>query len=94
MPRRTLFTANERASLLSFPSEAQDYIKHYTFSEADLSVIRQHRGDHNRLGFAVQLCYLRHPGISLPVEGEPPAELIASIEKQLQLKKNSWDRYS
>jgi hypothetical protein len=27
-----------------------------------LATVRQHRGDHNRLGFAVQLCYLRYPG--------------------------------
>ncbi|WP_370645098.1 DUF4158 domain-containing protein [Mycetohabitans sp. B6] len=31
---------------------------HYTFSEADLLVIRQRHGDANRLGFAVQRCLL------------------------------------
>ncbi|WP_428997391.1 DUF4158 domain-containing protein, partial [Pseudomonas aeruginosa] len=36
--------------------------RHYTFSESDLSIIRQRRGPANRLGFAVQLCYLRFPG--------------------------------
>jgi Domain of unknown function (DUF4158) len=28
----------------------------------DLAAVRQHRGDHNRLGFAVRFCYPRYPG--------------------------------
>ncbi|MEL7928248.1 DUF4158 domain-containing protein, partial [Pseudomonas aeruginosa] len=40
-------------------------------SETDLSIIRQRRGPANRLGFAVQLCYLRFPGVILGVD-EPP----------------------
>ena len=28
----------------------------------DLAVVRQHRGDHNRLGFAVRFWYPRYPG--------------------------------
>jgi hypothetical protein len=36
-----------------------DLLRHYTFSTHDFTVIRRCRGDHNRLGFAVQLCYLR-----------------------------------
>jgi hypothetical protein len=52
--------------------------RYYTFSDSDLAVINQHRHPENRLGFALQLCYLRYPGrkwglgsrfrlISLPV---------------------------
>jgi len=77
MPRRSLLTAAERAALLAFPSTDDELIRHYTFSEFDLSVIRQRRGNHNRLGFAVQLCCLRYPGFALPTEAEPariPAE--------------------
>ena len=47
-----------------------ELIRHYTFSEFDLASIRQRRGNHNRLGFAVQLCYLRYPGFALPTQGE------------------------
>lgn len=50
-----LLTAAERDSLLSFPETDDTLIQHYTFSESDLSAIRQRRGPHNRFGFAVQL---------------------------------------
>ena len=36
--------------------------RHYTLSAADLAAIRRCRGDHNRLGHALMLCYLRYPG--------------------------------
>jgi hypothetical protein len=65
VPRRTLLTAVERASLLALPSQESDWIRHYHLSETDLSVVRSRRGAHNRLGFAVQLCLLRYPGIVL-----------------------------
>ena len=60
MPRRSLLTPAERTGLLAFPTADDEFIRHYTFSEPDLSAIRQRRGNHNRLGFAVQLCYLRY----------------------------------
>ena len=54
MPRRNLLTPAERTGLLAFPATDDELIQHYTFSEPDLSVIRKRRGNHNRLGFAVQ----------------------------------------
>lgn len=58
-------------SLFALPDTQDELIRHYTFSEADLSVIRQRRGAANRLGFAVQLCYLRFPGIILGADETP-----------------------
>ena len=63
MPRRSILSTAERESLLAFPAIEDELIRHYTLSESDLSVISQHRLGQNRLGFAIQLCYLRHPGI-------------------------------
>ena len=62
MPRRSLLSASERASLLALPEHPDDLIRHYSLSEPDLSLIRQRRGEANRLGFAIQLCLLRYPG--------------------------------
>lgn len=94
MPRRSLLTPAERAGLLAFPSTDEEFIRHYTFSEADLSVIRQHRGNHNRLGFAVQLCYLRYPGIALPTDADPPTALLDLISQQLHVEKDFWVQYA
>lgn len=68
MPRRSILSAAERENLLALPDAKDDLIRYYTFSETDLSLIRQRRGPANRLGFAVQLCYLRFPGSILGVD--------------------------
>ena len=51
MPRRSILTPAERESLFAVPTDEVELICRYAFSEQELSVIQQHRGDHNRLGF-------------------------------------------
>lgn len=94
MPRRNLLTPAERTGLLAFPTTDDEIIQHYTFSEPDLSVIRQRRGSHNRLGFAVQLCYLRYPGFTLPTDAEPPASLLNIVGRQLRIEPDIWPQYA
>ncbi|MHB8577908.1 MAG: DUF4158 domain-containing protein, partial [Dehalococcoidia bacterium] len=76
MPWRAVLTAAERSALLAFPTEPDALIRHYTFDERDLTRIRRHRGGHNRLGFAVQLCCLRFPGTPLTPDAIPPDPLL------------------
>ena len=78
-------TPAERADLLAFPNTDDAFVRYYTFSESDLAAIRQRRGKHNRLGFAVQLCYLRHPGFALRPDEEPPAPLLIIVGHQESL---------
>ncbi len=40
MPRRSILSAAERGSLLALPDTQDGLIRHYTFSEPDLSPIR------------------------------------------------------
>jgi len=94
MPRRSLLTPAERTGLLAFPTTDDELIQHYTFAEPDLSVIRQRRGSHNRLGFAVQLCYLRYPGFALPTDAEPPAFLLNIVSRQLRIEPDVWPQYA
>jgi hypothetical protein len=71
MPRRELLTSTQRDELLAFPTGEADLLRYYTFNTHDLAVIRRRRGDHKRLGFAVQHCNVRFLGQLLAV-GEPP----------------------
>ena len=61
MPRRSILSAAERESLLALPDTKDELIRHYTFSETDLSIIRQRRGPTNRLGFLLPAVSRRHP---------------------------------
>ena len=94
MPRRSILSAAEREGLLAFPNTEEELIRHYTFTEPDISTIRQRRGSHNRLGFAVQLCYLRYPGFGLPTDAEPPMPLLSIVGRQLHIDPNIWPQYA
>jgi TnpA family transposase len=93
MPRRSILSTAERESLLALPDAKDDLIRYYTFSDNDLSVIRQHRGPANRLGFAVQLCYLRFPGVILGADELPFPPLLRIVASQLKVPLESWDDY-
>ncbi|EFT7440715.1 DUF4158 domain-containing protein [Escherichia coli] len=58
-----------------------------------MSLIRQRRGDANRLGFAVQLCLLRYPGYALGTDSELPEPVILWVAKQVQAEPASWAKY-
>ena len=73
MPRRTIFTDRQRSALFDLPTDEPSLRKHYTLADDDLEHISQRRRAENRLGFALQLCALRHPGRVLQ-----PGELIPS----------------
>jgi TnpA family transposase len=93
MPRRLSLSANERASLLTLPEREEDLIRYYSFSESDLALIRQRRGDANRLGFAVQLCLLRYPGYSLASDTVVTEVFIAWVARSIKVKVGAWKDY-
>jgi hypothetical protein len=79
---------------LALPDTEDELIRYYTFSESDLSVIRQRRGDANRLGIAVQLCLLRFPGQGLLPDAAVPVTLLQWIGRQLSLDLACWPQYA
>ncbi|MBC8406371.1 MAG: Tn3 family transposase [Planctomycetes bacterium] len=93
MPRRSILSATERGNLIALPDARDELIRLYTFSETDLAIIRQHRGPANRLGFAIQLCYLRYPGVILGVDELPFPPLLRMVTAQLKVPVESWDEY-
>jgi len=94
VPRRSLLTSAERIALLAVSLTEDEMIRHYTFSEADLAVIRQHRGGQNRLGFAVQLCVLSYPGCALSPDAQAPQVLLAFVARQLRVEPEMWSQYA
>src|SRR3989338_3360606 len=93
MPRRSILSAAERDSLLAFPDNQDDMIRYYTFNDNDLSIIGRHRGDANRLGFAIGLCYMRYPGIMIGFDDTPPSHLLHMVAMQLNILASSWHEY-
>src|SRR5271165_3368895 len=94
MPRRSILSGPERDSLLAIPESTQELIRLYTFSESDLALIRQHRGAANRLGFAIQLCYMRYPGVVLEPGKEPFPPLLDMATSQLNVESERWAEYA
>jgi hypothetical protein len=72
------------------PDTKDELIRHYTFSESDLSIIRQRRI--RPIGFAVQLC-LRFPGVILGADEPPFPPLLRLVANQLKVGIESWDEY-
>lgn len=93
MPRHSVLSPAERNTLLALPDNYDDLIRFYTFSEKDLSIILKHRGEANRLGFAIQLCYMRYPGIVLRADEFPSPSLLHFVAKQLKIKADAWKNY-
>ena len=91
MPRRSILSSTERQSLVGVPEDRDELIRLYTLSDTDLALIRQHRGAHNRLGFAVLLCYMRYPGTLLAAIDSPPsAKLLRLVAAQLKSSSEAW----
>src|SRR5258707_5889291 len=85
MPFQGLLTEPQRLAFNSPATDERGMARHYTLIPEDLAMINRRRGDPNRLGFALMLCYLRFPGRILQQGEEPPAELCAFVGEQLGL---------
>lgn len=94
MPVR-LLTAAERDRLVRFPDAVsrEDVASHFALSERNLEVIRRLHGDHNRLGFALQLAALRFLGfVPADLDGAP-TEAVRSLADQVGADPDDLSRY-
>lgn len=94
MPRRELLTSTERLELLAFTEDEGELIRLHTLTKPDLAFVRQHRGDHNRLGIAVLMSYLRHPGRILGEDEKPYEPILNIIAEQLGINPAAWNLYA
>jgi hypothetical protein len=91
--RRQQLTETEIAALFDPPMGQRELVRHYTLSAVDIAMIRRRRGDHSRLGHALMLCYLRHPGRPLRANERPPSALVSFVAEQIDVLPESTAGY-
>jgi hypothetical protein len=91
--RRHQLSETQIAALFDPPTDPRELIRHYTLSAGDLAIVHRCRGEHNRLGCALMLCYLRYPGRPLRAGERPPAELTAFVAEQIDVLPTAIEAY-
>lgn len=85
MARRRLMSDATWAETMALATEERDLMRHYVLSADDLSALSAKRNPANRLGQALLLCAMRHPGRALGPEEVPPAATLAFVAEQVDV---------
>jgi TnpA family transposase len=94
LARRQLLTDEERRLLLGVPRDPDTLARHYTLTRSDRDLVTSRRGAANRLGFAVQLALIRHPGAALAQMDDPVDGLVAWLAAQLGIPPAAFTEYA
>ena len=94
MASRRLVAASVRDSLLGTPSDIGSLERNYVLPDEDLDLIATRRRPKNRLGLAVHIALLRHPGQGWLDGLEPPAPLVAWLAEQVDVASEALTRYA
>lgn len=96
MPSRHVLSPSQREGLLDLPADLtpEAIRRFYTLGPEILAAVRQRRGAHNRLGFAVQWAYLRYPGRPWEPGELPPVEVLGYLAQQLDVSPSELAAYA
>ena len=94
MPSRHILSPQSRVALFDPPTDPGAIVRHYTFAPEDMALIRKRRRPANRLGFAVNLAYLRFPGRVLRPDEIPPADMLTFIATQIGCDSTEFAGYA
>jgi len=94
MPRQEILSSAQHAQLLMLPTDLRQIADRYTFTQADLDLIAECRGDQNRMGFAIQLCFLRYPGRAWTPEESIPLPMLGYVADQLRVTPDHLSGYA
>ena len=80
-------TEEQRANYGRYITEptAADLARYFYLDDSDQERIRNKRGEHNRLGFALQLTSLRYLGRFIDDCSEVPANVVSMLARQLEI---------
>lgn len=76
------------------PTDDTNLVLHYTLSHSDLLEIQIRRRPPNQLGFAVQLCLVRHPGRTLASGENLTSDTLGFIARQLDIDPREFHIYA
>ena len=91
----SFLTRAEQDRLSRFPAEIskEELLTYFTLSTDDLASVCQQRGDHNRLGYALQLSAVRYMGFVPEDLLAAPLEATVHLARQLEVSPQSLSRY-
>ena len=93
MASRRLVPASVREALLGIPSDIASLERNYLLADEDLDLIGTRRRAENRLGLAIHIALLRHPGQGWIDDTEPPAPVVAWLAEQVDVPFSALTRY-
>lgn len=94
LARRQLLTDEEREALFGIPCDPDGLARRFTLSRSDQHLVAERRGDTSRLGFAIQLALLRHPGTSLAHVDQTIEPLVTWMAAQLEIPAEAFADYT
>jgi len=94
MPSRTILSPAQRSAIFDPPADRATIERLYTLGLDDIGHIARRRRGANRLGYAVQLCYLRHPGRSLLTGEAVSAAMLSLLGDQIGCRTDEFSDYA
>src|SRR6516165_8037252 len=82
-PQQLTEQQRNRLQTAHYSLPRREMVRYWLLSTDDIRRINEKRREHNRLGFAVQLCLLRYPGWPLKVGEKPPSNLLEFVAQQI-----------
>jgi len=94
MPAKTILSPGQRAAIFNPTTDRETIERLYTLGPDDLVQVCRRRRGTNRIGYAVQLCYLRHPGRALLLGEAPAPALLDLLHGQVGGAPDDFGRYA
>ena len=85
MPARRFLSSSIRETLFGIPSDPAALERFYVLAEEDLALIRSRRKPENRLGLAIHLALLRHPGQGWREGDQLPEAVVHWLSEQVNV---------